>query len=58
MAGKTEGTQEAKPKRVVFITTDVQLLLDCVKNPSNILENKKTNNLTPAMKKNERKSWI
>jgi hypothetical protein len=46
-----EKSGDIKPKRVTFIATDVQLLLDCVKEQSNVLGSKKTNNITPALKK-------
>lgn len=40
-----------KRQRTTFIETDVQLLLACVQNHQNTLENKKTNGITPAMKR-------
>lgn len=46
--------EEKSKKRVCFIPTDVQLLLDCVKSQANILENKQTNKVTPDMKRKVR----
>lgn len=44
-------SESKNKKRVTFITPDIHLLLDCVKNESKILENKETNKITPDMKR-------
>lgn len=36
-------TDKNVPKRTFFITSDVQLLLDCVKSHKDVIENKQTN---------------
>ena len=39
-----------KLKRGVFSETDTELLVECVKKHSKVLNNKKTNGITPGMK--------
>ena len=46
----TENDEKIR-KRVCFIQSDVQLLLDCVKSQAHILENKQTNKVTPEIKR-------
>jgi Myb/SANT-like DNA-binding domain len=41
----------AKKSRTSFSDSDFQILIQCVKKHQNVLENKKTNGITPAMKK-------
>lgn len=43
--------EKFKIKRAVFVPTDVKLLLECAKNQAHIIENKKTNKITPEMKR-------
>ena len=41
---------ENKEKRVIFIESDAALLVELVKKHANVLQNSKTNAITPKMK--------
>jgi hypothetical protein len=41
---------DLKRKRVTFIETDTQLLIECVQFHNSVINNKKTNGITPLMK--------
>lgn len=45
-----EKKESLKRKRVVFTDTDTQLLMECVRKHGNVINNKKTSRITPAMK--------
>lgn len=46
-----EKVTESSVRRVYFNETGTKLLLDCIASRENVLNNKKTNGTTPAIKK-------
>lgn len=42
------------PRRTFFISSDIELLLECAKAHKDVIENKKTNKCTPEMKRKVR----
>jgi hypothetical protein len=51
-------SEEKREKREFFSETDSKMLIECIKKRSKILENKKTNDITPGMKADVSESTI